>query len=493
MIPAARVVGGLRLLAVLALTGVWAGVGGLVGCDEDEKSQAEKKAEKEAAETEAEQDKLRLRETIPPPPSADAPKEAPIDLLPAKVPGSYRAIRPVAVYREPSTKAKIRGAIKKFTRLPRVEAVEGKGCAQGFLKLAENAYVCMLNLRKDKRSPRAKRQPTLGANNLTPGTYGYIRTGGAKLYGTLEDGYKGKKGKPIQQSDTVRWAGKRFFKGMKFWRITTGQYVRGTRVRRFWPSRFKGVHLIESKRTLPLVFIVSRRRRKIGEEIPPVPVRREPGESAEVVGKLKRYTAWPADRVVKKGEWRWFHIPEKGWVSSELTAISRLVDPPKGLHPRERWLDIDLDEQILTAYRGRTPIYTTLVSAGVWKYPTPHGSFRIYHKVAQANMKSDPTADEQYRADHVPWSMYFKKGYALHGTYWHDGFGHPRSHGCINLAPKDAMFVYHFTCPKVPKGWTALYADEDHPGTLIRIRGTRSEKEKKILEQRDEEEKPRDE
>ena len=104
----------------------------------------------------------------------------------------------------------------------------------------------------------------------------------------------------------------------------------------------------------------------------------------------------------------------------------------------------------------------------------------------------DARSMAQYRADHVPWSMYFKKGYALHGTYWHDGFGHPRSHGCINLAPKDAMFVYHFTCPKVPKGWTSLYADEDHPGTLIRIRGTRSEKEKKILEQRDEKEKPRD-
>jgi lipoprotein-anchoring transpeptidase ErfK/SrfK len=132
---------------------------------------------------------------------------------------------------------------------------------------------------------------------------------------------------------------------------------------------------------------------------------------------------------------------------------------------------VDLDEQTLVAYRGQTPVYAALVAAGVWKYPTPVGTFRIYKKVAEADMKSDEKASEKYRVDHVPWTLYFKQGYALHGAYWHNGFGHARSHGCINLSPADARAIYHFARPVLPDGWTSLVADAKHPGTVVRIRG----------------------
>ncbi len=413
--------------------------------------------------------RLRVRARPAPLPAMDAPREAPLALAKGDGKGSWKLIRPVAVFRRPDTKAPIRATIKKFTRVPRVTRVDGPGCPQGFLKLADEAYVCLLNLRKDRRPPRARPQPTLGANHLTPGTYGYIRTGGAKLYWTLADGFADRKGKPIAQSDTVRWAGKRFFKGMKFWRITTGHFIRGNRVRRFWPSHLKGVDLRRGGHALPLVFMVSRRRRHIGEKIPPVDVYEVP--RGRVVSTLERYTAWPTDDVRQGPEFRWYHIPKKGWVSSEMVRLARLTDPPPGLHPDERWIDVDLEEQTLVAYRGRTPVYATLVAAGVWKYPSPVGVFRIYRKVAEANMKSDETASESYRVDHVPWTMYFNKGYALHGAYWHDGFGHARSHGCINLAPRDARVIYQFTRPVVPDGWTRMDADAAHPGTAVRLRG----------------------
>jgi len=402
-------------------------------------------------------------------PPADAPGEAPLVPNPAQEKGSWRAIRPVAVFRRPSMRAPIRGGIAKLTRLPRVKKVAGEGCAAGFLELAPGAYVCGMNLRKDRRPPQAKRRPTVGSNRITPGTYGYIRTGGTKLYWTLPDGFADQKGKPIAQSDTVRWAGKRFFKGMKFWRITSGYFIRGERVRRFWPSGMRGVDLTQPGPRLPLVFMVSRRRRKIAEKIPPVDVHGAPG--GKVVSTLKRYSAHPVDDVVRRGQFRWYHIPNKGWVSSEMVRVARLSDPPPGLHPAERWIDVDTEEQTLVAYRGRTPVYTALVAAGVWKYPTPLGTFRIYKKMAEADMKSEAKASEQYRVDHVPWTMYFKRGYALHGAYWHNGFGHARSHGCINLSPRDARVIYHFTRPVLPDGWTFLSADEQHPGTMVRIRG----------------------
>ncbi len=413
---------------------------------------------------------LRLNEEVPPEPENGAPHERAMKLAEPVEPGSWQVVRPVAVYRKADTESEIMGAIGNHTHLPRVQRIQGKGCTAGFfLKLAEGAFVCGTNLALSKQPPSGRREPVLGANNLTPGTYGFIRTGGTELYSTLQDGFEGKNGVPIRESDTVRWAGRRQFRDMNFWRITTGQFVRADRVRRFWPSVFAGVNLQKTNRRLPLVFMVGRRRREIGEKLPPVDVHEAPG--GRVVKTLERYTAWPVDDIRWQDGQRWFHIPREGWVTSEMTRLARRTDPPGELHPDESWLDVDLEEQVLTAYRGRTPVYTTLVSAGVWKYPTPTGVFRIYHKKAEADMRADPASDDQYRVDHVPWTMYFQDGYALHGAYWHDGFGHARSHGCINLAPKDAEFIYHFTYPAVPPGWTALQADESHPGTAIRIRG----------------------
>ena len=66
--------------------------------------------------------------------------------------------------------------------------------------------------------------------------------------------------------------------------------------------------------------------------------------------------------------------------------------------------------------------------------------------------------------------MYFKGGYAIHGAYWHDDFGRPRSHGCINLAPIDARYVFRWSLPDVPPHWHAGYSsDAMGEGTLIHI------------------------
>jgi hypothetical protein len=387
----------------------------------------------------------------------------------ATEPGSFRALRPIAVHAQPDAASPIVASVGKDTRLPRAPRVKGKGCGGRFLHLAEGWYACMTNLRPDSRPPEGTEQPTLGANALTPGTYGFIRTGGTKLYWTIEEALADRNGKPIRESDTVRWAGKRNAGGKAFWRTTRGWLIHGDRVARFWPSTFQGVDLIASGRTLPLVFAAGVRRRQIGEKLPPIPVHRLPGGPSP--DAVPRYSAWPTDQAQRVGDARWYRMPGKGWVSSELVRVARLTDPPDGLHPAERWIDVDLDEQTLVAYRGRTPVYATMIAAGVWKYPTPVGTFRIQRKVAEADMRSEATADEQYAVDHVPWTMYFKGGYALHGAYWHDGFGHARSHGCVNLAPKDARVIYHFVRPGLPPGFANLTATEKLPGTVVRIRG----------------------
>ena len=109
---------------------------------------------------------------------------------------------------------------------------------------------------------------------------------------------------------------------------------------------------------------------------------------------------------------------------------------------------MDLSEQVVVAYDGDKPIYATLTSTGRRGHRTPTGIYRVVRKKARTTMTSDEGDREIYRVANVPWTLFFHKGYAVHGTYWHDGFGSPRSHGCINMSPADAKFVYEFLGPR---------------------------------------------
>jgi lipoprotein-anchoring transpeptidase ErfK/SrfK len=81
-------------------------------------------------------------------------------------------------------------------------------------------------------------------------------------------------------------------------------------------------------------------------------------------------------------------------------------------------------------------------------------------------MDSDEVGDEFDLAD-VPYVQYFHEGYALHATYWHDSFGSPRSHGCINLSPLDARWLFHWSEPPVPRQWHSALSLKD--GSLVHV------------------------
>lgn len=104
-----------------------------------------------------------------------------------------------------------------------------------------------------------------------------------------------------------------------------------------------------------------------------------------------------------------------------------------------RWIDVNLSAQRLTAYQGNTPVRSTLVSTGLARTPTPTGRYRIYVKYVSTLM-SGPG----YYLPNVPYTMYFYRGYSLHGTYWHSNFGRPMSHGCINLPTPEAQWLFNW-------------------------------------------------
>lgn len=105
----------------------------------------------------------------------------------------------------------------------------------------------------------------------------------------------------------------------------------------------------------------------------------------------------------------------------------------------ERWIDVDLSDQLVYAYEGEIIVNVFVVSTGTWAHPTVEGQYHIYVKYRYTDM-----AGPGYYLPDVPYTMYFYDGYGLHGTYWHNNFGTPMSHGCINLSIPDSEWLYHF-------------------------------------------------
>jgi lipoprotein-anchoring transpeptidase ErfK/SrfK len=207
-------------------------------------------------------------------------------------------------------------------------------------------------------------------------------------------------------------------------------------------------------------------------EMPFALVRRPGGKRMRFVGEGKKRKAKAAGELAYRAALpltgkqefidRILHYETKDgdWVSDRYASR---IDParrmPKWGKNGEKWIDVNITKQVLVAYEGEKPVYATIVStgeAGLESHEnttaTKKGIFRVHTKFVTTTMDSE-TAGEEFELRDVPYVQYFEEGYALHGAYWHDRFGQPKSHGCINLSPEDARRLFFWTEPPVPPGW----------------------------------------
>jgi L,D-transpeptidase catalytic domain len=377
---------------------------------------------------------------------------------------SYTASKPTKIYSRPDFGALELGRITPQTRLAATGYTKGKGCKGGWLRIGIRAWLCMNSLKIDKRVPTMNVLPVMKKGNITPGKYAYIRVGGSPWYPNRKRVKDNKPGGQLEGGFFVHY--KRFTRinGKNYWKTIKNRYIPVNRLARFIPSKHMGVELGNGI-NLPLAFPIAKNSKGKGIDI--IVYNRPNGQPTDKVPYHKAIGIL-GEKKTSKG--KFYRIGKCKWIKSRQVAAAFPTPVPPGVKKGDQWLDINLMRQTIVLYEGRTPLFTTIISTGKGGHATKHGIFRSWWKNPETDMKNEVGANDKYLASSVPWTLFFWKGQALHGAYWHDDFGKKKSHGCINLSPKDARFIYEWATPFLGGGWKYKWTGKNDPGITIQIR-----------------------
>jgi hypothetical protein len=233
--------------------------------------------------------------------------------------------------------------------------------------------------------------------------------------------------------------------GAVFYRTLRGRYVRETDVELRNPDVVRGEELGRDGWRLPLAFVYGQDRALLDLQ----------GGKPRVIGQAEKHARFVVEKELTRGGVTYVS-GAKGAVQRDGIRIARRSKRPRAIPRNARWIHVDLAEQTLVAYEGDLPVYATLVSSGKEGYEPPTGLFQIEQKHISTTMNATDPIDGFYEVEEVPWTLYYSGGYALHGAYWHTDFGKVRSHGCTNVAPVDARWLYYWSDPEVPPAWHAV-------------------------------------
>lgn len=246
--------------------------------------------------------------------------------------------------------------------------------------------------------------------------------------------------------------------GRRFVRTVRGGYVPEAMLVPNEPPTHRGVALGGSW-ALPVGFVYRSGAHRLSRD----------ATTGEIVdqGTIPQHTSFVVRERFARGQTGYL-VAGDGWVVRETVArVAREMPRPREVPEGAKWIHVDLSEQTLVAYEGDRPVFTTTVSSGREGFATPVGVFRIQSKHVSTTMDDLVAGPEAYSIEDVPWTMYFQGNYALHGAFWHNQFGRVRSHGCVNLAPADARFLFGWSTPTLPASWHGVFATPANAGTFI--------------------------
>jgi len=162
------------------------------------------------------------------------------------------------------------------------------------------------------------------------------------------------------------------------------------------------------------------------------------------------------------------------WMNQPVTPNFDLASAPVSLKNKvlgensdEKWIEVDLGKQKMIAHQGNAVFLETLISSGLWGKTAP-GEFRIWYKIRSTKMEGGNKAlGTYYYLPNVPYTMFFNNDIGIHGTYWHQNFGQPMSHGCVNTPTPVAERLFYWTDPPMPDGVYAVRSSDVNPGTRV--------------------------
>ncbi|MDQ3265361.1 MAG: L,D-transpeptidase [Myxococcota bacterium] len=225
--------------------------------------------------------------------------------------------------------------------------------------------------------------------------------------------------------------------------LLSGEFVREKDIDEFFPEpAFRG-ELLGKEASLPLAFTYQ-----------DAPVYCLDGESPEPCGTAAKHARFFGVQLLQEHDQQLLAVGEGLAIPRHSVRIAEKISRPKVIGRKEQWIHIDLTEQTLVAYQGSTPVRATLISTGKEGHVTPRGLYQV-NRVYQTKPMNGVDELGPYQVQEVPWTLFFRGNYAMHGAYWHNAFGGPRSHGCVNLPPADARWLYYWAQPGLAEGWTA--------------------------------------
>ena len=427
-----------------------------------------------------------------------------VDVGDVPVPAWARSVAPnkldAALYIEPGKTDARRGSTQLNARLPIFGTKRGAGCQGRWLNVGPFAWICsdVADYSADDVSaPTLGSRPwTLGGSGdavrpLRPGTramppleptspnddglpYRYYFAGASGAFGfsNLNNALDDSPDQELEQGFAVAIVEEKTAHGESWGKTKKGRWIAMRELVPARPFLFHGELVTGGK--LDVAWVSVEKANVYASEkadkatatrvrFEKVHVREQRGTGSNVILRVESDDAGGA----------------AGWIRAREVSRATLAAPPVeagGEAATERWIDVDLVQQTIVAYEGTKPVFASLVSTGKGPprsdFATPVGVHRIWVKIFTSKMDNLEKEDieKHYALEDVPWVQFFDKAVALHGVFWHRDLGHIHSHGCVNLAPIDARWLYAFTSPHLPMGWTAVYPTRAEPGTVVRVR-----------------------
>lgn len=442
------------LLGLALLAAACQGKFDVTGAPEEAPAEAQKAADVRA-EPVAE---APVKEEPAPPPVKEEPAE------PAEEPLRWVKVTQDKVYlrKAPTGKSKFVGLARPLSAVPVYEEAKGEGCSGKWLRVGPESfpgYVCSTQTAKASApAPELPGDPVNDAGDPTKRnglTYSIV-VKDAFLF----DAPNGKElatARPKESYVTVR---EEKVVGKDTWVKVDGGWLPKSVLR---AASAKGISALRGEilpegTELPWVFVVAKEAKVFAN----------PGDTTGEVAMVKRFDRFPVLEVKelenpsKPGEMlRWARV-ESGWLEGKKLDWVFQQPRPDHVGPEDKWIFADLEQQTLTAYEGDKPVFVTLFSSGKAPNLTVTGTYTIHRVYRTHTMENAPggTEDSYYYVADIPFTMFFHKTFALHGAFWHDNFGFTRSHGCVNMVPADAKWIYEWMTPQLPLGWWGMAVDE---------------------------------